>query len=233
MVVARYNEDISWTHTAAQFGVDVVIYDKSNPELSNFGDKRQISESLVQLTNVGKESHTYLRHIVDNYDSLYDFEIFTQGEIRDHVTEQHFWSNIMHLGEDTPFVDLSFTFKYQCLSENVQNRLKAEQPTNPHVNLMDDRQSNVEKGYGDYLGDRDFFEMVYGKEYDTDLYFHVGVHGLFAASRETIRRHPKSTYEMLLNMFDPGLVGDLQVMSSGYKMEHFWNILFTYEQKTK
>lgn len=231
MVVARYKEDSSWTDTAKHLNIDVLVYDKSNPELKLFEDKVEVRTGLIQLANVGKESHTYLRHIVDNYDNLYDFEIFAQGEIRDHVPLQHFWSCVSNLGPQTPYLDLSTTFKYQCMSESTRDRIKAEQPTNPHVNLMDDRTSNVEGGHGDYLGDRDFFEMVYGKDYDEGLYFRVGVHGLFAASRETIRRHPRSTYEMLLNMFDPKLVGDFQVMSSGYKMEHFWNILFTHEPK--
>jgi len=75
IVVSRYNEDISWL---LLFKNITLVYNKGNNEhlLSKF--------DTIQLPNVGRESHTYLYHIVQNYDNLAEKTIFFQGKINDH-----------------------------------------------------------------------------------------------------------------------------------------------------
>lgn len=63
MVVARYDEDISWTQK-----YNSVVYNKGD-HLSN----------SISLDNVGREAHTYLRHIITNYHNLEETLIFVQG----------------------------------------------------------------------------------------------------------------------------------------------------------
>ena len=72
IVVARYNEDIEWTK---QF-LNVIIYNKGNPLANDFNQ--------ILLNNVGREGHTYYKHIYDNYDNLSDYTIFLQGNPFDH-----------------------------------------------------------------------------------------------------------------------------------------------------
>lgn len=69
IVVARYNEDIEWTK---QFP-NVIVYNKGS-ELPN----------TTVLRNVGREGHTYYRHICDNYHALAEHTIFLQGNPHDH-----------------------------------------------------------------------------------------------------------------------------------------------------
>jgi len=75
IVVSRYKEDISWL---ILFKNITLVYNKGNNDhlLSKF--------DTVQLPNIGRESHTYLYHIVQNYDNLADHTIFFQGKINDH-----------------------------------------------------------------------------------------------------------------------------------------------------
>lgn len=71
VVVARYNEDIAWLRPLAQ---DMLrVYNKGGALPSDWGAQ--------QLPNVGREAHTYLHHIVEHYDSLSPFVVFTQGSI--------------------------------------------------------------------------------------------------------------------------------------------------------
>jgi len=63
VVIARYKEDISWSNGLY---CNKIIYNK-------------FYEEGIVLPNVGKESHTYLTHIINNYDNLCDMNIFTQG----------------------------------------------------------------------------------------------------------------------------------------------------------
>lgn len=69
LVVARYNEDLSWVPE----GLQVTIYNKGEP----------IERPCIQLPNVGRETQTYLHHIVCNYEANEPL-IFCQGNPLDH-----------------------------------------------------------------------------------------------------------------------------------------------------
>src|SRR5689334_14505234 len=75
VVVARYKEDIRWLYP---LGSVLRIYNKSDdvPDIDH-----------VQLPNVGRESHTYLTYIIENYDNLPGVIMFTQGNVQDHIGE--------------------------------------------------------------------------------------------------------------------------------------------------
>ena len=65
LIVARYKENIDWVHDC---GIPYIIYDKGGDGLG------------VALLNTGREAHTYLHHIINNYDNLADITIFCQGD---------------------------------------------------------------------------------------------------------------------------------------------------------
>jgi len=69
LVVAKHHEDVSWL---AQIPADwgkVIVYDKGLGELPNWP---------------GREAHTYLHHIVSQYDILDGEIVFAQGRPFDH-----------------------------------------------------------------------------------------------------------------------------------------------------
>jgi hypothetical protein len=72
IVVARYNEKIQWTKNFS----NVIVYNKGNKLPEGFNE--------ILLSNVGREGHTYYKHIYDNYDNLADYTIFLQGNPFDH-----------------------------------------------------------------------------------------------------------------------------------------------------
>jgi hypothetical protein len=63
-VVARFNEDVAWTNN-----LPCLIYDKSD----------HCPDEHIPLQNIGREAHTYLHHIVNNYHDLAEVTIFCQG----------------------------------------------------------------------------------------------------------------------------------------------------------
>jgi Protein of unknown function (DUF3431) len=69
VVIARYNEDISW----AKAYDNVVVYNKGGA-----------INDAIELPNVGREGHTFYHHIVENYDQLADYTAFLQGNPFDH-----------------------------------------------------------------------------------------------------------------------------------------------------
>lgn len=72
IVVARYNEDISWLN---EIDLKKIIYNKGNDHIEN----------SIKLPNIGRETQTYFYHIVNNYDNLADWTFFIQGNPFDHV----------------------------------------------------------------------------------------------------------------------------------------------------
>lgn len=74
VVIARYNEDISWTH---KLHYNVIIYNKGNEDIPN----------SIQLPNKGREAHTYIEHIVRNFDTLdrNGITVFSQAMLSDRL----------------------------------------------------------------------------------------------------------------------------------------------------
>jgi len=66
IVVARYNENVDWTKQYSS----ALIYNKGVPDDSIVS---------INLPNVGREGHTYLYHIVSNWDNLAEWTVFVQG----------------------------------------------------------------------------------------------------------------------------------------------------------
>ena len=97
IVVARFNEDIEWNK---QF-LNVIIYNKGTPLTNNFNQ--------IILNNVGREGHTYYKHI---YDNLAEYTFFLQGYPFDHSP-----NIISNLNEYINNTDLSIDFEF--LSENI------------------------------------------------------------------------------------------------------------------
>lgn len=87
IIIAHYNEDIEWLKPYAK---NVIIYHKGNESTPRFPVKK-----WVKLENVWREWHTYLYHIINNYNNLADINIFLQGNIEDHKEEWIVFNNII------------------------------------------------------------------------------------------------------------------------------------------
>jgi len=77
-VVARYNEDIS---RFAEFNNNLVVYNKGKDDISPLIDRKNIRN----VPNLGREAGTYCNYILDNYNNLPPYMIFTQGDPSDHI----------------------------------------------------------------------------------------------------------------------------------------------------
>ncbi len=68
IVVAKYNENLKWLDNYKHLAT---IYDKSDNPI----------DGSIKLVNVGRETHTYLYHIIKNWDNLSENTFFTQGNL--------------------------------------------------------------------------------------------------------------------------------------------------------
>jgi ankyrin repeat protein len=79
-VISVYNEeDLSWVNKELA-NQKVTIYNKGDNDLSYFKDSFQV----IKLANIGRETQSYLHHIITNYNNLPDRLIFFQGHPHEH-----------------------------------------------------------------------------------------------------------------------------------------------------
>lgn len=104
IVIARYNEDIS---NFEEFNDNLIVYNKGNDDINPIINH----EFIKNVPNLGREAGTYCNYILDNYDDLPEYIIFTQGNPVDHIdfsnTEKTFDKFREIVNEDK-----SYKFKY-------------------------------------------------------------------------------------------------------------------------
>ncbi len=77
IVVARYNEDLKWILEPPFNQFKYIVYNKGVND--NFEKTNVIK--VVSLENVGRCDHTYLYHIVNNFNSLATVTVFLPGSL--------------------------------------------------------------------------------------------------------------------------------------------------------
>lgn len=163
IVVARYKEDVSWTK---QFD-NVFIYNK--------GDELEGYDNVIKLDNVGREPHTYYKHIYDNYDNLNEYTIFLQGNPHAHVRNRDIISPInAYINKQNLNIDFKF---FGSICNSKMERC----PYPPHFKMVD------------------LYEKIFGERVEkADLKFGVGAQ--FIVSKNKILKHPKEFYLNIINI---------------------------------
>jgi hypothetical protein len=124
------------------------------------------------LPNIGREGHTYLYHIINNYENLADCNIFVQGDPAFHF--RSIFSKINNIIEANNF-PIFFG------ESNDENIFSIKCPS--HIN-----------GLPMYY----FFDLLFGLKLQpsTMLRFYPGAQ--FAVDKQTILHRPKIFYQFLL-----------------------------------
>ena len=250
LVIARYNEDLSWTTTINDPDVYCTIYNKGKP----------IDLPCIPLPNIGRESHTYLQHIINNYNNLADITIFCQGD------------SIFH---SPKFMDL---IKYRDQFEGIQPLAayywpEGEPPfmlSNPpkivlnktqdlwikdcpiHVEYVD---SEFRTRWPNTYYQSHFIQLVNEMKriYKTDNLMEtfidefklknvnktelvpISYAGLFAVRRDVIHQHPKLFYERIMHTLIEKKMQytDGRDIDFGLFLEKMWLVIFNYKINNK
>lgn len=72
-IISKYKENISWVN---RLNSNYIVYNK---------DKNDKNPNFINLPNKGREAHTYLTHIINNYKTLDDITCFLQGDPFPHL----------------------------------------------------------------------------------------------------------------------------------------------------
>lgn len=208
VVIARHEEDLSW---ASKYKEYTTIYNKGESDV----------EGSIKLKNIGREAHTYLHHIVNNYDNLADYTVFLQGDpINPHSPRIHlFLQHIIDRNKLQPFF---------WVSERIVES-DFEYIREPYHKIF----PNIKFAY----------ETVFGEKPKVKT-FTFGAGAQFCVSRERIRRRSKEFYQKILDIFEydreelneialkllgnPGINEKFLPLNPelGLQMERFWGFVF-------
>jgi len=213
VVVARYAEDLSWLDVLPCR--DVVVYDKNDRGDTSHGNPPAWAE-VKRLPNVGREGHTYLHHILTNWDSLADVTLFVPGS----AAEMGFkWaalkavvSQACRTGDTTfPVSDMFSRPLHEHLAGFTMESYASTATSNSQANPSDTMLPSPHRPFGVFYANN--FPPLPIREEVTK--------GVFAVSREHIRQHPKQRYERLLRYVDSHSNPE-----AGHFLERSWNVLF-------
>lgn len=189
LVVARHREDLRWLRRVPG-RFTVTVYDKGGH-----------AQAGHPLPNLGREAHTYLHHLLTRYDELADLTVFAQGRPFDHVSDFHRVLRELAAGgrRAAEFEWLGFIIDWDDAegSHLFQNWTK-----NPDRHPLP-------------MGT--FFRSLWHEPAPGRVVFYPGAH--FIASRELIRRRPRSFYERALAL-------SLSLPEAAHCFERCWDRVF-------
>jgi len=201
LVIAKYKEDISWTNKIK--GHKITIYDKSDSPITN----------SIKLPNIGRETHTFLHHIVENYDNLDDVTVFLQGN---------------------PFEHIQVIMGWQYFG--LPNAPYPPPLTSEQLNKMCDKINNEIKHTSELAS---FYQVIYNDPYYTNggnvnvhlseilstninnTSYSVSPGGQYIVPKKNILSRPKEVWKKALDLLS------LNEVWRGYSQELSWYYLFT------
>lgn len=199
VVVARYNEDLYWI--AKEFPNEkITVYNKGEDNL-----KLPDNCTIIKLPNIGRESHTYLYHIINNYNNLSDRVLFLQG---------------------TPYTMQKFTItplnKYKKIGQTQCKNIIAGlcEETNIYEESEHVKDFTKTKYRNTIFKNYDFVE--YFKEYinpdEENIYFSYNAN--FAVDKNKILLNNIEYYQKIFNTLDN--VAPVE----GHYLERSWDTIF-------
>lgn len=203
IVVAKYKESINWIREFIERGAHIYIYDKSDQQLSDLHD--QINEKnkckivYEKLPNVGRESHTYLYHILKYRDKLNKYTIFTQAHPFDHIVKGRI-----------------------ATVDDFNNKIVTFINSNSNFQGFGYKNYTLLIGLGGKRNDiiKEIYKKLFGKELDVMTRFRNG--GIFATSKQEILNRSPKFYEKCINTDLSKKVNPHE----GFCFERLWQIIF-------
>jgi len=171
IIIARYNENMDWIAEIPDC-FDVIVYNKGDSDLSEIVKNR--TQKVIKLENNGRESDTFLRHILKKEDFDDRYSIFLQGNPFDHSPDLHQILGAMESWEDIQPLSLCWLD-----SENVPPQKILENET---IFLNERGRVRPEIFSLTTWGPIKFYDLGIYKVYSSYLYHHKLSEGINIAS---------------------------------------------------
>ena len=239
IVVARYNEDLKWLEPYSSI---TTIYNK--------GSESEYATNSINIPNVGRESHTYLYHIINNYENLADRTIFFQGGGPSfgyqgsgkggHLFSNFTFNNYINSTKPLEYI-MTSRIKSDLSKISVRNGYDKYINISTPITIQPDNKKPLDfwMPWSNFIGFQKFVEKKrkqyphslslgqFWNKYINDkysipneLYYAQGAQ--FSVTREVIHKNPKQFYQQLIKELEY-TVDPYQ----GYYMEWLWFYIFS------
>ena len=212
IVVARYNESLCWLNEYPFNQFEYIVYNKGDNDAFEKNHVKQI----VTLENVGRCDHTYLYHIIENYDCLSDVIVFFTGSLDTLPIKKNKAINILNNIIQSNYTNAYFIGIYHnCLKTSYKDFT-----LNYHSC----------EGYENYIKNSE--SVLYKcklRPYATWYHYFFGnitahwstMGGIFSIDKRDIIQHPKTKYINILH-----IVNTHSNPEAGHYIERSWGVIF-------
>mgnify|MGYP001162715733 FL=1 len=203
LIIARYNENIEWLKRYNDF--KIIVYNKGETLSEDYNFE------VISLENKGRESHTWLQHIVKNYNDLNEINIFLQGEIDDlncmaYKDPNNYLKKIDKYGFSVSRYGLLGPFHWDWNVGILNDARYKKQWLNGEISRSE-------------LGFRNFAKKTLP---NIPIFLATSYGGCFAVKKEKILQHNLLFYENLLD-----ILSKHKNPIEGHYMERLWCYIFT------
>lgn len=189
IVVSRFNEDLNWLNEYPFSKYPVICYNKGINNNYNINNMKK----SIKLLNVGRESHTYLYHIINNYDNLADITIFLPGSANSNAYNKKIRSIQLVKECEKSNTSVIIGVKHKSVKKELYNfkmeKYKSTTQDNNVINPETKLELSKIRPYG----------LWYENKFpNTDIHY-IPYSGIIAISKEHILQYPKVYYEKLID----------------------------------
>jgi hypothetical protein len=229
LIIARYNENLDWIeYIPKNLNINIIIYNKG---LDN------INYPSIKLQNIGRESHTYLYYIIENYNNLADINIFTQGD--PFIHNPNFIYDLYKINTYEDIQPLSYGYSYNTPPPEITYNFYEKYKSNFYIDYLDNNFQPNNIYYYNYfsevtinnikkeLNEKDLLKY-YIKKLDIsnikDKYLlPTSYSALFSVKKYIIQKRNINFYKNILN-----ILLDTKKFDMGYILERLWLMIFYY-----
>ncbi len=216
LVISRYKEDISYLLNDTFKNYNIIIYNKGD-EINN---QEIINKfKIIQLPNVGKCDHTYLHHIIKNYDNLSNVTIYLPASFYFMDYKKNRGLNVIKKATETNNTVFPVTNVGASVLETdyLNNFQLDEWKTSFKHNQEEDKNQSYKTKLSPIRPYGKWFE----KHFPNNKCPYVCYMGMFAISKNDIHKNPLEKYKTLISYMDDDVNPE-----AGHFMERAWVPLF-------
>ncbi len=211
IIISRFNEDLNWTIEEPFNRFQYIVYNKGTNNNFNKTNVKQI----INIENVGKNDHTFLYHIIENYDNLANIIVFFPGSINlDYKKNKA--KRILNNIIQSNFTKAYFVGYYNNnIKESFKDFTLDNWTTSDKNNYLINNESALKKcvlrPYGKW------YKYFFG-----DLVAHWNTWwGILSIDKRDIIQHPIEQYKQLLHT-----VNTHSNPEAGHYIERSWGAIF-------
>lgn len=213
IIISRFNEDLKWTIEGIFNDYKYTVYNKGDND--NF-EKTNVNK-IINLENIGRCDHTYLYHIINNYDNLSDIIVFFPGSLDLKIKKPIAITLLTEIKSNKQAIFLSEYFEnvYTKFNDFKLDSWKSSSLQNYSKNNEYKLQLSDIRPFGEW------FKHYFANENENEEINTFCYLSIFSVDKMDILQHPLTRYITFINQ-----VNTKSNPEVGHYLERSWGALF-------